>query len=569
MADRAAFMQNGSQTLLRFGLAFEDLYRRDGLLKLDGAFLEQLGERSPGLHARLESARAAPASLAPKAESELLVDVAPYLEDFLGQLFAIEAELLALQGRHSSLAPLHAVKRKFIQRRLVGRTAAQALEIDPLAVATELEAFTFEPLTELSYATHVAKWLDSEGDHEPQLKLAADYAAWAALTPEGKAKHRDGVLFKLPQKLDLLHLVPHGSGVVDGTIQFLPSDDHGRHRDGFHLTDPGTDLAGALDQAGYCIKCHNQGKDSCSTGLREKSGAFKQSAFGVPLAGCPLEEKISEMNQVKGQGNPIGALAIVAVDNPMCAATGHRICNDCMKSCIYQKQDPVDIPQVETRTLKDVLELPWGFEIYSLLTRWNPLNFARPYPRRGDRAEGPDRRPGPRGVHPGPSPDERRPYGGGGRRPEDRAPARAALSGVDAFGVRHRFDPVRDITDVYERLDRRVMAGFGGVAEYGITVRWNKNFLKVIRLLLERRAEFTMFGGVRFGGTLDGRRRLRHGVRPHRPLHGGGPADGHPDEERPGQGRPPGVGLPDGACSSRARRSPSRWPTSRCGCRSW
>ena len=46
------------------------------------------------------------------------------------------------------------------------------------------------------------------------------------------------------------------------------------------------------------------------------------------------------------------------------------------------------------------------------------------------------------------------------------------------------------------------MAGFGGVAEYGITVRWNKNFLKVIRLLLERRREFAMFGGVRFGGTL-------------------------------------------------------------------
>jgi NAD(P)H-flavin reductase len=40
------------------------------------------------------------------------------------------------------------------------------------------------------------------------------------------------------------------------------------------------------------------------------------------------------------------------------------------------------------------------------------------------------------------------------------------------------------------------------VAEYGITVRWNKNFLKMIRLLLERREEFALFGGVRFGGTL-------------------------------------------------------------------
>ena len=57
-------------------------------------------------------------------------------------------------------------------------------------------------------------------------------------------------------------------------------------------------------------------------------------------------------------------------------------------------------------------------------------------------------------------------------------------------------------TTLDESLDDRVMAGFGGVAEYGITVRWNKNFLKIVRLLLERRAEFAMFGGVRFGGTL-------------------------------------------------------------------
>ncbi len=90
----------------------------------------------------------------------------------------------------------------------------------------------------------------------------------------------------------------------------------------------------------------------------------------------------------------------------------------------------------------------------------------------------------------------------GDRRAEDRAAARRVR------GRRHRwvgaslFRPIRDIREVYESLDDRVMAGFGGVAEYGITVRWNKNFLKIIRLLLERRREFSMFGGVRFGGTL-------------------------------------------------------------------
>jgi len=64
------------------------------------------------------------------------------------------------------------------------------------------------------------------------------------------------------------------------------------------------------------------------------------------------------------------------------------------------------------------------------------------------------------------------------------------------------FRPVRDIKELYESLDQRAMAGFGGVAEYGITVRWDKNFLKIIRLLLERRSQFALFGGVRFGGTI-------------------------------------------------------------------
>ncbi len=143
-----------------------------------------------------------------------------------------------------------------------------------------------------------------------------------------------------------------------------------------------------------------------AAGLQEKDGAFQKSVFGVTLAGCPLDEKISEMNLVKARGNSIGALAIVAVDNPMCAATGHRICNDCMKACIYQKQEPVDIPQIETRTLKDVLALPWGFEIYSLLTRWNPLDLRRPLPKPAIGPQGAGGRARPRRVHPGASPDE-------------------------------------------------------------------------------------------------------------------------------------------------------------------
>src|SRR3970040_1773973 len=172
-----------------------------------------------------------------------------------------------------------------------------------------------------------------------------------------------------------------------------------------------------------------------------------------------------------------------------------------MKSCIYQKQEPVDIPQAETRTLKDVLELPWGFEIYSLLTRWNPFDLRRPCPK-----EASGKRILVVGLGPAGSPlahhlmnDGHTVVGIDGLKIE---PLEGALSGVDALGNRVPFRPVRDVRELVEPLDARVMAGFGGVAEYGITVRWDKKFLKIIRLLLERRRQFAMFGGGRFGGTL-------------------------------------------------------------------
>ncbi|HUN52222.1 MAG TPA: FAD-dependent oxidoreductase, partial [Candidatus Sulfotelmatobacter sp.] len=359
-----------------------------------------------------------------------------------------------------------------------------------------------EPFSELAFARHVTAWEQEEAAHADALKLAAQYAAWAVLTPAGRARNGPGVLFKAPAKLDYMHLVPLETVTAHGYAEHRIGPHHLRRREGFALTDHGTDLTGALDQANYCIWCHNQGKDSCSKGLVErKTGAFQKSPFGVTLAGCPLEERISEFHVLKTEGHAMAALAMITVDNAMVAATGHRICNDCMKSCIYQKQEPVNIPQAETRTLKDVLELPYGFEIYSLLTRWNPLDLRRPLPRPAS---------GKRVLVAGMGPagftlahhlmnDGHMVVGIDGLKIEPLPPA---LSGVDQGGRRVGFAPIRDVGEIYEKLGERVMAGFGGVAEYGITVRWDKNFLKVVRLLLERRAEFALFGGVRFGGTL-------------------------------------------------------------------
>jgi NADPH-dependent glutamate synthase beta subunit-like oxidoreductase/NAD(P)H-flavin reductase len=488
---------------LAFGFGFADLYAREGLVRLDQTFLDYLKTGDADLCSRLIAARANPASIARKQASELMIAVAPHLEDFIGQLFGIEADLRDLQARHHELAPLYAVKRKFVQRsKLVSSiTREQAMAIEGEALAADLETLFDGPLSELTFARFVDRWLLAEADYKTQLELAAKYTAWALQTPAGQRKHKKGVLFQVVHKIDSYHLVPVESLLMNGVATLQLSPDHYRHREGFKLTDPGMDLTGSLDEAHYCIKCHNQGKDSCSTGLREKTGEYKNSIFGVTLAGCPLEEKISEMNVVKQNGNAIGALGIVTIDNPMCAGTGHRICNDCMKSCIYQKQEPVDIPQIETRSLKDVLELPWGFEIYGLLTRWNPLNLERPVPKAASGYKVLVVGLGPAGftlAHHLMN-DGHTVVGIDGLKIEPLPPE---VSGVDPLGNRQAFRPIRDINMLYESLDDRVMAGFGGVAEYGITVRWNKNFLKLIRLLLERRQEFAMFGGVRFGGTV-------------------------------------------------------------------
>jgi NADPH-dependent glutamate synthase beta subunit-like oxidoreductase/NAD(P)H-flavin reductase len=420
------------------------------------------------------------------------------VDDFIAQLFNIKAEVRTLSNAHAALADLYLCKRLFVQRR-----ALKSYKTDDTIPRDEIESLMAQlcgaEFSELDFATQTLKWL--ENDHQQNIALAIDYTIWAIHSVAGRNKHKNGVLFKIPDKIHPEQLVPVVTEIVDGvTILRLPGDDL-RLRDGFNLTDPGISLEQALAQAHYCIYCHHQGKDSCSSGLKEKDQSFKKNIWDAPLIGCPLEQKISEMNELKAAGHAIGALAVAMIDNPLCAATGHRICNDCMKACIYQKQDPVNIPQIESRTLADILALPFGFEIYSLLTRWNPLNLATPLPKPLTNYKVLVAGLGPAGFtlshyllnegHTVIAVD--------GLKIE---PLRPRLSGVTKSGARIEFQPIYNVEEIFEPLGSRTLAGFGGVAEYGITVRWNKNYLKVIRLLLERRSNFAMYGGVRFGSAI-------------------------------------------------------------------
>ena len=198
---------------LAHGLRFADLYSIDGANRIDRLFVDHLRATDAALCDRLDAARAAPDKLEPKAEAELLVTLAPHLEDFLAQLFGIAPEVQALEARHHELAPLFAVKRQFVQRKAANAYKADAAAtFDGPALRVRLEERIDAPLAghagELAFAQAVTRWLQDEPAHADDLELAARYAAWALHTPAGRAATRGGVLFRAPRKLDYMNLVP-------------------------------------------------------------------------------------------------------------------------------------------------------------------------------------------------------------------------------------------------------------------------------------------------------------------------------------------------------------------------
>ncbi len=329
------------------------------------------------------------------------------------------------------------------------------------------------------------------------LSLFEDWCVARVHDPAGRAQARAWTSYRTPEDVDPHHLVQFEQ--ADPALPELKIGPRGRRRrrDGFKLTDRRMSPREVLDQAHYCVLCHERDKDSCSKGFAAREGGARKNPLGIALNGCPLDEKISEAHTLKREGDSVAALAMICIDNPMCPGTGHRICNDCMKACIYQKQEPVNIPQIETAILTDALALPYGFEIWSLLTRWNPLNVRRPYPLPYNGVNVLVVGLGPAGytlalylINHG--------FGVVGIDGLKIEPPPADLTGADGQPPR----PVRDITEITGELDERPLAGFGGVSEYGITVRWDKNFLTMLHLCLARRRKARFYGGVRFGGTL-------------------------------------------------------------------
>jgi len=481
-------------TAISTQLDFSDLQSIRGLQALDAAFLAELARAAPTHHAQLSAYRDG-AELQNTELSELLIAVAPLLQDFLVRRFEIQKAVDHQRAEMAEMDPIRVFKEEFIKKR------ARHYKKEVRSSFSEVNFWLESQLgrnahsdREMAVASHALKLLRE--DANPQaIERLTEWCLLATRDVEGQAMTRGWTSFRTARPVDHARLVPLATrrGEQHDYLESPPG--RLRQRDGFGLTDSPMPLRDIMDEIHYCVYCHNNDGDFCSKGFPKKKKqpqlGLKVDPLGVTLTGCPLEEKISEMHVLKKDGHAIAALAVAMIDNPMVPATGHRICNDCMKSCIYQKQDPVNIPRIETQVLTDVLDLPWGVEIYDLLTRWNPLRR----PQHIMQAHN-----GKRVMIAGMGP-------AGFTMAHHLTMAGCAVVGIDGLKIEPLPDtllnePVRDYASLCERLDERVMAGFGGVAEYGITVRWDKNFLKLIYLTLARRSSFQIFGGVRFGGTL-------------------------------------------------------------------
>ncbi|MQA31127.1 MAG: pyridine nucleotide-disulfide oxidoreductase [Luteitalea sp.] len=492
------------------GYTYADLHDPDRLSSLYDRFCEEVAAADPPLWRDWDSYRRNPdLPMPPVALSNLIVLMAPYVSRFVARLFDVGRAADALAAATRAQDDLFRFKVDFVRRRVL-----PLVKKGVHVVSTEADEETVSRLigeageaaadVELALARAGCVLLDREKAEQPQVTSSIEaLKRWCAARVHDPA-YATWVIFRFPENVDHWHLVETNRPFPELPEAMFGPERRLRQRDGFKLTDARWGERDVLAEIHYCVLCHERDKDSCSKGLREPAkGSAGQplrmavNPLGIELSGCPLGEKISEMHALRKAGDAVGALAIVAIDNPMCPGTGHRICNDCMKSCIYQKQEPVNIPQIESGVLTDVLQQPWGVEIYGLLTRWNPLNVRRPYPL---------------------------PYNGKNILVVGLGPAGYTLAhyllnegfgvvGIDGLKIEPLAGelvgnevqaprPIRDWSAIYRDLDQRVLEGFGGVSEYGITVRWDKNFLTLLHLTLARRRGLRMYGGVRFGGTI-------------------------------------------------------------------
>ena len=324
---------------------FSDLYEPTRLKELHARFWEFAEQNNAGLKSRFDSQVG---KTSRPEESETLIQTAKVLGDFVGRLFNVSNHEAKLKNATLELGPVFRFKKDFLNIRVFKR-----LEEAPIAAAIfkdidktvrkilASDSTPLPPDEELAVAQKVLFILDCEAKIKAQkpldtmenqrlqslclhipgttaaekasnsLKSFEDWCVQLWVDRQRRESVKNWASFVRAGKLDFEHLVevehpdPNCTEKITGPAHAL------RHRDGFKLTDTRMNSKQVLREIDYCIICHPRQKDSCSTGFVEKSGEYKKNPLGIPLEGCPLDERISEMHLLRKSGDVIGSLAMI------------------------------------------------------------------------------------------------------------------------------------------------------------------------------------------------------------------------------------------------------------------
>ncbi len=317
------------------GFDFDDLQTVEGLVRLDKCFLAVLQDQNPDLFTQLTGIRAGETLAAP-AYSQFIMQLAPVLEGFIITALKIEKPIASLQEAYAQQDPIYAFKKYFVQRlarrRLKEAPDEQQWQDYNSWLALQCDHHLWQSDRELAVALY-AHDVRENNKKEEEDKLAL-WCAGALTCSLAKKQVSTWTSFQLPQRIDWSRLVATAeSDVVYGAEQMPESQ--WAPRDGFDLVDSGMPMRKIGAECDYCVTCHEKEDDFCRQGFpinKKQDKNPKENALGRVLSGCPLDEKISEMIALRRGGHVVAALATIMIDNPLCALTGHRICNDCSQA---------------------------------------------------------------------------------------------------------------------------------------------------------------------------------------------------------------------------------------------
>ena len=219
----------------RFGLRFEDFYRVEGLQRIDAAFVGFLGEIDTALKDRL-LARGPSRPRWRRARNPICW----WRSRPPGHSCASVRHRGGGTGaaRHHALAPLHTVKRLFVQRRAIPRWPRKRSGFDP-SQGTGTRTRFGEKFSEIAFATHVTAWLKDGG-------ITRKHSNLRSAMPHGRClrRRKGGIVPACCSRRRRSSTSPTRALRTRSDEDSIAIADGHLRRGRVSLTDPGTDLTG-------------------------------------------------------------------------------------------------------------------------------------------------------------------------------------------------------------------------------------------------------------------------------------------------------------------------------------